>query len=145
MKVDLLFVAVCAVGIILVALLIVLGVETFIKPKNDAQTPPPRPALLPDGASLSWTVNDRDQWAAFLKSSTGRRLESRLRAMQADAAIRACRDDDNTVYSAARARGYEDCVSHMLSLAHAAEKPETPESTEPTDDTEAAMIARLSP
>jgi len=104
----------------------------------------PRLASFPGGAT-PWNERDRDQFKAFLLSSTGRRWEARLHAMEAATAVAACQDKVRTADSAARAGGYSEALTHMLSLSNAAERPEEQPEAETKLSGDAELIARLSP
>lgn len=127
---------------------VVLVIQSLLAEKRDAGSPTePRPIPFPGGASISWSVRDRDQLSAFLKSSTGQRFHDRLKAMAGDIAMRACEDKENVAYSAARAAGYMDAIKHMVNLTMVAEPPaQTTQDREPVDvDDKEAFLARVSP
>jgi len=107
-------------------------------------TKPDKPKPAPEVAT-PWNERDRDQFKAFVGSSTGRRWVARLQAMESATAVAACQDKIHTADSAARAGGYSEALRHMLSLANAAERVEEhPEDAEKLSP-DAELIARLSP
>jgi hypothetical protein len=108
--------------------------------------PEDKPRLVPfPGGATPWNERDRDQFKAFVGSSTGRRWVARLQAMESATAVAACQDKIHTADSAARAGGYSEALRHMLSLANAAERvEERPEDAEKLSP-DAELIARLSP
>lgn len=88
----------------------------------------PAPAVA---YSPPWRRIDRDRWKDFLDSESGHRFLALLRAWEASVAILAVSDTRNTVHTAGTAKGYGDCIEHLIKLswqAVDAEKPEKPKT-----------------
>lgn len=115
-----------------------------------AAVSPRLPAVL-----APWTQLDRDTWGRILKSDTGRRMLNRARAVHYTMLRAASGDHFHAAQNAHAARGFEEAITWLESLANSAAAENGQLEAEPsmppeTDEQQAErelreMIARHSP
>lgn len=104
----------------------------------------PRPAAFP--VCPPWTDEDRDAWARFLTSITGRKLIERKRALGLVSAIQGAKDVFHTAHSAGKTVGWDESTDWLISLTQTKEEPkEQVTDDRMIEETPEELLARMTP
>lgn len=110
------------------------------------------PSLFAAPLAPDWDPRHQAELARFLRTDAGRVFSDRFRAVEAHAALEACKDTFHTQHSAGVAAGFAQARAWMLSLSRASRDPEAPHSeadlnSEPNTEEqgEASLRERMSP